>query len=87
MIIFLNKLGKHLNIILSILRSKSADFKQSSDERLLSQGQWLASSRGCAVEMLRHSDSQLHEFEGQNITDENLNIKFNFINTSQTENM
>ena len=70
MIIFLNKIGKHLNIILSISRLKSADSKQSSDERLLSQGQWLTTSRSCAVETLRRSDFQLHQFVGQKITDE-----------------
>ena len=84
MTIFLNKLGNHLNIILSISRLKSADSKQSSDECLLSEGQWLATSRGCAVEMLRRSDLQLHQFVGQKITDENLNIKFKFMNTSKT---
>ena len=70
MITFLNKLGKHLNIILSISRLKSADSKQSSDERLLSQGQWLTTLRSCTVETLRRSDLQLHQFVGQKITDE-----------------
>ena len=84
MIIFLNKLGKHLNIILSISRLKSADSKQSSDERLLSQGQWLTTSCSCAVETLHRSDLQLHQFVGQKITDEILNIKFKFVITSQT---
>ena len=70
MIIFLNKLGKHLNIILSILRLKSADSKPSNNERLLSHGQWLTTSRSCAAETLRRSDLQLHQFVGQKITDE-----------------
>ena len=72
---YLKKLGKHLNIILPNSRLKSADSKQSSDdERLLSQGQWLTTSFSCAVDMLRRSDSQLHQFVGQKITDEILNI-------------
>ena len=68
--IFLNKLGKHLNIILSISRLKSANSKHNSDERLLSQGQWLTTSRSCAVETLRRWDLQLYQFVGQKITDE-----------------
>ena len=64
------RIGLDKNILYSYCRLELYGARDLCANFLLSRVCRLATSRSCAVETLRRSDLQLHQFVGHKITDE-----------------